>query len=152
MRGEPFLTSREKNVTTNGNAAEPALPGTPSSEARPRSFAETALAGEDERRRADTFARPARVKFWRHAALFVVANVALAAANAALLPGQWVFYYLTIVWAFVLADNFLWAYVVDPDRDVAERAARRAERARQRSATRSAAPETSREGQVSDDT
>jgi hypothetical protein len=97
-----------------------------------RSFAETALAGEDQRRREETFSRPSRGRFWRHAALFVVANGVLAAANAIVLPGQWLFYYLTIVWAFILADNFIWAYVVDPDRDVAERAALRADRERRR--------------------
>lgn len=98
----------------------------------PRSFAETALAGEDQRRREEPFARPARGKFRRHAAIFVVVNCLLAAANAVVLPGQWIFYYLTIVWAFILADNFIWAYVVDPDRDVAERAALLADRERRR--------------------
>lgn len=98
----------------------------------PRSFAEVALAGEDERRRAEAFPRPARTKFRRHAALFLVVNVLLALANQLLLPGHLVFYYLTVVWAFVLADNFLWAYVVDPDRDIAERKALQAERERLR--------------------
>jgi len=96
------------------------------------SFASTALAGEDARRRADTFARPAREKFKRHLLLFVVANCALVLANLLLLPGHVLFYYVTIVWAIVLGDNFLWAYAVDPDRDVAERAALHAERDRQR--------------------
>lgn|GEM_PF-5491616 len=99
----------------------------------PKSFAETSLAAEDERRRVDRFARPARTKFWRHLVLFVVANVALGVANAVLLPDHQVFYYLTIVWAFILLDNFIWAFVVDPDRDVHERKTRQAERERQRS-------------------
>lgn len=86
-----------------------------------KSFAEVALAGEDERRRADQFARPARTKFWRHLVLFLVVNVLLAVANQIFLPEHRIFYYLTIVWAFILADNFLWAFVVDPDRDVHER-------------------------------
>jgi len=97
-----------------------------------RSFAETTLAGEDARRRADSFARPARVAFKRHAVVFVVVNCLLALANAIFLPVHWVFFYLTIVWAVILADNFLWAYVVDPDRDVAERTAIHAERDRRR--------------------
>lgn len=96
------------------------------------SFAETALAGEDARRRADTFARPAREKFKRHLLLFVVVNCSLVAANLLLLPDHVLFYYVTIVWAIVLVDNFLWAYAVDPDRDVAERAALHAERDRRR--------------------
>jgi hypothetical protein len=95
------------------------------------SFAEAALAGEDARRRAEAFPRPARQRFRRHAAIFVVVNLALALLNLWLWPQHLMFYYLTIVWAFVLGDNFLWAYVVDPDRDVAERAARRAARAGQ---------------------
>ena len=96
------------------------------------SFAETALVGEDARRRADTFARPAREKFKRHFLLFVVVNCALVVANLALLPGHLLFYYVTIVWTIVLVDNFFWAYAVDPDRDVAERAALHSERDRRR--------------------
>lgn len=92
------------------------------------SFAETALAGENERRRVEPFDRPARIKFKRHVLLFVLVNVFLGGANYVLFPDRIVFYILTIVWAFVLADNFIWAYVVDPDRDVAERADRRADR------------------------
>ncbi len=99
-----------------------------------RSFAEVALEGEDSRRRADTFARPARAKFRRHLVLFLVVNALLATANLIAAPGHLVFYYLTVVWAFVLGDNFLWAYVVDPDRDVAERAVLRQARRQARSA------------------
>ena len=97
-----------------------------------RSFAEVALEGEDERRAAEQFPRPARQKFWRHAAVFLVVNVVLAVANAVFLPGHWLFYYVTIVWAIILLDNFLWAYAVDPDRDVAERKALLTERERRR--------------------
>ena len=99
-----------------------------------KSFAEVALAGEDERRRADQFARPARTKFWRHLALFLVVNVALGVANNIFFPDHRVFYYLTILWAFILADNFIWAFVVDPDRDVHERKVLQAQRERRRSA------------------
>jgi hypothetical protein len=99
-----------------------------------KSFAEVALAGEDERRRADQFARPARVKFWRHLALFLVVNLALGVANAVFLPDHRIFFYLTIVWAFILADNFIWAFVVDPDRDVHERKVLQEQRERRRSA------------------
>ncbi|HVC33350.1 MAG TPA: 2TM domain-containing protein [Chloroflexota bacterium] len=98
----------------------------------PGSFADRALAGEDERRAAEAFPRPARTKFWRHAALFLVVNALLIVANALVLPEHWVFYYVTIVWAFILGDNFLWAFVVDPDRDVAERKALQEERERER--------------------
>ena len=94
----------------------------------PVSFAETALSGENQRRREEQFARPARQKFKRHVVLFLVANLLLGAANLIAFPEHVVFYVLTIVWAFVLADNFVWAFVVDPDRDVAERGARRADR------------------------
>lgn len=103
------------------------------SEERPRSLAELVLAGEEARRRAEPFPRPARTKFWRHACLFVVVNVLLITANLLLRPAHWLFYYATVPWAVVLADNFLWAYVVDPDRDVAERRALDAERERHRS-------------------
>lgn len=98
----------------------------------PRSFAETALAGEDARRRAEPIARPARTKFWRHFALFVAVNLIAWFLNVHFIPDTVIFYYVTIVWSFVLADNFLWAYVVDPDRDVAERIALAAERDRYR--------------------
>jgi len=109
-----------------------------------RSFAEVALAGEDERRHAEAFPRPARTRFKRHAVLFVVVNVMLALANVVLVPGHLIFYYLTIVWAAVLADNFLWAYVVDPDRDVAERDALKADRQRRRALMQ--------DGQMADET
>ncbi|MGH2460805.1 MAG: 2TM domain-containing protein [Chloroflexota bacterium] len=102
----------------------------------PRSFAETSLAGEDERRRAEQFPRPARAKFRRHLALFLIVNLVLAAVNLLVAPDHLVFYYLTIVWAFVLGDNFLWAFVVDPDRDVAERKALREARERWRAEPR----------------
>ena len=99
------------------------------SRSAPPSFAETSLSGENRRRREEVFARPAREKFKRHVVLFLAGNLILGAANLIVFPDHVVFYVLTIIWAFVLADNFLWAYVVDPDRDVAERAARRADRA-----------------------
>lgn len=98
----------------------------------PRSFAEVALEGEDDRRRAERFPRPARAKFRRHLALFLIVNALLAAVNLLIAPDHLVFYYLTVVWAFVLGDNFLWAFVVDPDRDVAERKALREARERWR--------------------
>lgn len=98
----------------------------------PRSFAEVALEGEDTRRRAEAFPRPARAKFRRHLLLFLIVNAVLAVANLIVVPGHLVFYYVTIVWAFVLGDNFLWAFVVDPDRDVAERQALRQAREKMR--------------------
>lgn len=84
---------------------------------------------------AESIPRPARGKFKRHAALFAGVNIVILAANLILWPGNLVFYYLTIPWSIILADNFLWAYVVDPDRDVAERDARRSARAVARAAT-----------------
>jgi hypothetical protein len=90
--------------------------------------AATSLTGETRRRRAAPFARPARSKFKRHAVLFVAVNLLVGVANVLVFPDHVIFYYVTAVWAFILADNFLWAYVVDPDREVAERSARRAER------------------------
>lgn len=98
----------------------------------PRSFAEVALEGEDTRRREEAFPRPARAKFWRHLVLFLFVNAVLAVANLIVAPGHLVFYYVTVVWTFVLGDNFLWAFVVDPDRDVAERKALRQARDRRR--------------------
>jgi hypothetical protein len=62
----------------------------------------------------------------------LVDDALFAVANAFVLPGHLNVYYLTIVWAFVLADNSIWAHVVNADRDVAERAALRVDRERRR--------------------
>jgi hypothetical protein len=112
----------------------------------PPSFAEAALSGENQRRREETFARPARQKFKRHVAIFCLGNLLLGATNFVFFPEHIAFYILTIVWTFVLADNFVWAYVVDPDRDIAERKARRAERATMMEALTSDQAEVRRHG------